>query len=325
MLEIYHIALLCQGGYNGGMKNKGLLFALAAMLISGVSVFANAQLVKGMDPILQTTIKNGLVGLLIIGWMVVNKKITALKRLGKGQWTRLGIIALLGGSVSFGLYFTGLKMIGGVDGSLIQKSMVLWISLLAAPLLKEKVLSWFTLAAAGLFAVNFIGGTHLSSLGLGHALVLIATLCWSVEAILVKRFMTDIDVDILLFGRMVLGSALLMVYAGVTGKFALMSHVSTAQWQGLLLVSLTLFGYVMMWYRAVKEISPVVVSSILVGAVIITTALTSIVGGKVALIDVEKALLISGLISGLLLYLGRLHNRGPVLSETHSPRLADKS
>jgi uncharacterized membrane protein len=54
--------------------NKGLQWALATMLISGLAVFANGQLVRGMDPIVHTTIKNLLVGLMVLALLMWRNK-----------------------------------------------------------------------------------------------------------------------------------------------------------------------------------------------------------------------------------------------------------
>jgi hypothetical protein len=40
----------------------------------------------------------------------------------------------VGGSASFALFFTGLKIIGANDGTMIHKTMVLWVTLMAATL-----------------------------------------------------------------------------------------------------------------------------------------------------------------------------------------------
>lgn len=283
------------------MKNKGLTFALMAMVISGVSVFANGQLIKGMDPIVQTVIKNGIVGIMITAWLLASKKLSGLTKLTGGEWAKLGLVALIGGSLSFGLFFTGLKMTGTIDGSLIQKSMVVWVLLLAIPLLREKVSLWLAIAAGGLYAVNFLGGTRFGSFGMGHAMVLAATILWSFESIMIKKFMQSMNTDLLLFGRMVLGSVLLFGYMVMTGRQGLIPAITATQWQGLLLVSVLLFGYVMMWYRALRYAPAVHVSSILVGATVITTALSSTANGQLSTTQLISSLIISGLVSAIIM------------------------
>jgi drug/metabolite transporter (DMT)-like permease len=287
------------------MKHKLLLFPLITTLISGISIYLNAQLVKGIDPILQTTLKNGLVGLMVISTLIYSQKITRLKSLSSTQWLKLLIVALIGGSLSFGLFFTGLKNTGAVEGALIHKSMVVWIALMATSLLKEKLSPWMLLSAVGLFAVNFIDSTPFSTFTTAHLMVLSATLLWSIEAVIVKKFLSNLDVDLLLFGRMGLGSGILLAYTAATGKLGLITKLSSAQWWGLILVSLLLFGYVMTWYRALKYFSPVLVSSILVGATVITTAISSTTTGQLSGTQLIQSLLISSIVSSLVLFTHR--------------------
>jgi drug/metabolite transporter (DMT)-like permease len=304
------------------MNHKGLYFALAAMLISGISVFANAQLVKGMDPMVQTTIKNGIVGVMLVAWMLLRGKLGILKTTSWKKWLPLLTVAVIGGSLAFGLFFTGLKMTGAVEGGLIQKSMVIWIMLLSIPFLKEKLPFWMALSAVGLYIASFIGGATISSFGTAQLMVLTATLLWSVEAVVVRKMVTTstMDVDTLLFGRMVLGSLLLMGYLMMTGKVSQIAGLSPVQWQGLLAVSMLLFGYVMMWYRALKFTPAVEVSSILVGATVITMALTSLTTGKITGNQLIQVGVMAGLVSAVVLGIlsSRKYRKTPsaVLSET---------
>lgn len=279
------------------MNQKTWVFPLLTTIFSGIAVFANAQLVKGMDPILQTTIKNGLVGLLVAVTLIASGKVSLLAKLNLHQWLKLFSVAIVGGSVSFGLFFTGLKATGAVDGALIHKSMVVWIALLALPLLKEKLNVKLMALVIGLYAVNFIGGVTFHGFTSAHLMVLAATLMWSIEAVLVKKFLRDIDVDILLFGRMGLGSGLLAAYTAHRGKLNLVASLSSSQWLGLIVVSLLLFGYVMTWYRAIQSASVVLVSSILVGATVITTSLNAITTGQLSPLQLTQSAIISGLLA----------------------------
>lgn len=287
------------------MKQKGLLFAFVTMIISGFAVFLNARMVAGMDAIVQTTLKNGLVGLMIVGLLLARRKQHVFATMPLTDWKKLTLIALLGGSISFGLFFSGLKIIGATDGALIHKTLVLWVTLLAIPFLKEKISLPLGLVAVGLYGVNFIGGNTFSSLTVAHGMVLAATLMWSVETILVKRWLRFFDPDVLLFGRMVMGSVFLAAYMFMTGKAGLVLEVTLAQWGGLAVVSLLLFGYVTTWYRALRLAPASAVAAILVGSTVITTTLSSVAGGAVTSIQVIQAVLISGLLSILVLWLER--------------------
>ena len=118
---------------------RGLMWAVVTALISGVAVFANGLVVKGIDPLVHTTVKNAMVGLMIVGVLIATAEWKRLRGLDRKQWLKLMAIAVVGGSVSFALFFTGLKMIGGAQGAMIHKTLIVWVALLAVPLLGEKV------------------------------------------------------------------------------------------------------------------------------------------------------------------------------------------
>ena len=104
-------------------SKKGLVWAVGATLISGVAVFVNGLVVKGIDPLVHTTIKNAMVGLMILGVVMLTRNRQAVGKLGRKQWLKLVGIAVIGGSLAFALFFTGLKQIGATEGQILNKTM----------------------------------------------------------------------------------------------------------------------------------------------------------------------------------------------------------
>jgi len=95
------------------MNNKikyATILALSTALISGFSNFImkfGVTVVK--DPIVFTALKNGLVGLFLIGIVLALKKWPEIKSLNRNQWLKLIAIGVVGGFIPFALFFTGLS------------------------------------------------------------------------------------------------------------------------------------------------------------------------------------------------------------------------
>ena len=89
-------------------------------------------------PIVFTAEKNVFVGLLIIGVLLFSWKWKEVKKLTKRELVYLSLIGIIGGSLPFYLFFTGLSMIPAINGAIIHKTLFIWVAILAIPFLKEK-------------------------------------------------------------------------------------------------------------------------------------------------------------------------------------------
>jgi drug/metabolite transporter (DMT)-like permease len=253
--------------------STGLKWAIIATVISGFSVFLNALVVKGIDPLVHTTVKNSVAGICIILTLLFTAR-RSLPTLNKKTLFQLLAISLIGGSLPFYLYFVGLKEIGATQGALIQKTMVLWVALLAWPILKEKISGKLLLGIGLLYGSSLVYGVNsLTSINRGHILVLGATLLWAVENIIAKKVLAKVSPNLVVSSRMVIGSFILIGMLFTTHKASLVGQLSSTQWLMLSGLGVVLFTYVSSWYRALKFLPATVVSSILVGATIITSLL----------------------------------------------------
>ena len=125
-------------------RRTGILLALATAGISGVSVFVNARGVKTFESAtVYTTAKNVVAALLLLGVVTLGARTGAplTRPSGPRQWWALGAVGLVGGSVSFVLFFEGLARATSPQAAFIHKTLVLWVALLAVPLLGER-LQW---------------------------------------------------------------------------------------------------------------------------------------------------------------------------------------
>jgi drug/metabolite transporter (DMT)-like permease len=246
-------------------RPSGAVLALLTALISGVSVYVaklGTQVVP--DPFVYTTARNLTVGIALLAILALRSPRAEVGNLSRASLLRLAGIAIIGGSVPFLLFFWGLTMTTAATGGLIQKTQFLWVALLAAPLLGERLnrLSAIALAAI-LFGVAIQGPLALESPGLGFALVLAATLLWAGETVLVRRVVQDVPPLIAAAARMAGGALILLIALVLTGRLTELSRLDSTQLLWVVVPSVLLFGYVMTWYSALRRASAVVVTSVL--------------------------------------------------------------
>lgn len=258
----------------------GIYLAIGTALISGFSNFINKLAVASIKPpLVFTAEKNALVGLLIVGILITTYKWKKLYSLSKKEITYLLLIGVIGGSIPFYLFFTGLSQIPAINAVIINKTMFIWVAILAIPFLKERISKLQVLAVLLIFASNFlIGGFSKFQYSTGELMVFGATLFWAVENILAKKILPKVDPDIVVAARMGIGSMLLLLTSAVVAPVGL-SHalnMSSAQWTWMAITVALLLGYVMTWYRALRYAPATVVSSILVSATLITNVLSAI-------------------------------------------------
>jgi drug/metabolite transporter (DMT)-like permease len=260
---------------------RGAALAAGTALISGISVYMSKFGTQAVpDPFVYTTARNVYVGLLLValmGGLALRRRlspragtgVTAGKEytrepLHAADWVRLGLIAVVGGSVPFLLFFWGLTQTPAAMASFIQKTQFLWVAALAAPLLGESFGLW---QAAALLALSIgtlmQGPVPFRSMGAGEALVLLATLLWSVEAVLARHTLRRVSPLAGAAARMAGGAVVMLGFLAVSGRLAALLSLTPAQWLWVAGPGLFLFGYVVTWYHALRHAPALVVTSVL--------------------------------------------------------------
>ena len=277
--------------------SSAIALALGAALISGISNFLNKAGVTAVaDPVLYTFLKNGLVAVLLLSVLIFTARWREIKALTKPNWFKLVAIGVVGGSLPFALFFTGLSMTSAVSASLIHKTLFIWVALIALPFLGERLgkIQW---AALGLLLVGnfFLGAWQQLTFGTGELLIFIATLLWAVENIIAKRALRQLSSLLVASARMILGSALLLVAVIAQGGLAALGNLSFEQWGWTVLAAVLLLGYVISWYAALQRAPATVVASLLVPASLVTSLLS--------LIFLDKALTATETLSSVIVVL----------------------
>lgn len=253
--------------------------ALSTAVISGLANFFNKQGVLAVgDPLAYTIVKNGVVGILLAGLIIAIRKYAEIRTLSLREWLYLMAIGIVGGSVPFGLFFTGLTMTSAINASLIHKTLFAWVALLAMPLLGERFSRFQWLGVACIFAANLaVGGFKGFSYNTGEVMILVATLLWALENVIAKVALRTISSSVVACARMTIGSITFGGYLLATRPESLATVIALTptQWAWVAFTSLLLFGYVTTWYAALKRAPATYVATLLTPATLVTNVLSA--------------------------------------------------
>ena len=246
--------------------------------VSGVAIFVNGHAVKHFgDATVYTTAKNAVAGVLLLALAapLLGGPRSALPSI-RGHRLGLLAIAVIGGSVPFVLFFEGLSRAEATQAAFIQKTLVVWVVILAVPLLHER-LGWPHFAAIAMLVVGqawLVGDAGTVVFRSGEAMILAATLLWAVEVIVAKKLLADLDSRVAGAARMALGTIVLIGWVVVSGRGDELVSLSRDQWSWILLTGLILAGYVAIWFAALARAQAVDVTAVLVFGAVVTALLS---------------------------------------------------
>lgn len=284
-------------------RSTGIALAFVTACISGVSIWANGRAVAHFsDATVYTTAKNAVAGVFLLLLLLVpgSHGRASLSSITRRRWPALLAVAVIGGSVPFVLFFDGLKDSQATQAAFIQKTLVVWVALLAVPLLKERF-GWPHALAIGLLLggqVWLAGKLGTVAFGKGEAMILVATLLWSVEVVFVKYLLRSIPPSVVAAGRMAVGTVLLLCWLASTGKLGDLTGLSALEWRWAMLTGLLLTAYVATWFAALARAQAIDVTAVLVFGALVTAILSGAIDG--AAIGVGGTVLVavgSGLIA----------------------------
>ncbi len=258
------------------MIRRGIFLSFLTAIISGISIFSNSIFVSKADPLVFAIVRNTVVAFLLTVFLVSAGKIGKLKTMTKKEWGLLLAIGAIGGGIPFAMFFTGLSMIGPLNGNILHKTLFLWVALLAVPILKERLSKFQVVGYVALFTGMFVfGGTFQFVPAAGSYLVLGATMLWAVENIIAKVTLNTVPSAVVAWGRMVFGLPFLFVAAAFLGKMGLLTQASAYTPMPIIVSSVLLTAYVTTWYTALALAPATIVSSVLVFAPVVTALLSS--------------------------------------------------
>jgi drug/metabolite transporter (DMT)-like permease len=260
-------------------QRQGIMLAFGAAIVSGISIYVNKFGVAQIsNPFIYTTVKNSVV---VVGFLAAVGLLASwkeLRSLTPGQWLAWIGLGVIGGGVPFLLFFQGLSTASAGSAALIQKTLFIWVALLAVPLLGERLGLWQVLG----LAVLAIGQLLLQPLtgwgtwGTGDTLILIATLLWAVETILAKKVLGWMRPQTAALGRMGIGALVMWAFLAFTGHAGTAFTLNGTQWFWVVITAVVLMAYVWTWYSALKWAPATLVTSVLTIGAIVTILLSAV-------------------------------------------------
>lgn len=272
---------------------KGVLLALLTAIISGIAIFYSKIAVAKIPPLILTTSRNTIAAaLLVIFYWLFGKK-QELKKLKKEDLVKLLLIGVIGGALPFYLFFTGLQFVGAPVANLIHKTLFIWVTFLAVVFLKEKLNLSYIIAFILIFLGNFYFAKIPATFGKGEAMILTATLLWSLENILAKKVLKTVSSEAVALSRMGVGSLILLTSLLTTGQLGKFSTLNSQQLATIIIGGAILFFYVYFWYKALKYAPASLVTLMLSFSVVVGNILNgSFAGVKILPKDIYSSLLI---------------------------------
>ena len=259
------------------LAGRGAILALAAAGISGLSVYLNSFGVRLVpDAATYTTAKNGVAALIIVSVALALGARRETVALDTSRRMGLVAIALIGGSIPFILFFSGLALATAPTAAFIQKTLFIWVAFMAVPLLGERLGLVQVIAMAGLLAGLLLIAPPLGmGWGIGETMIAAATLLWAVEVVVAKRLLVGVSPHLLSAARMGLGTVFLLGYLAISGRLGGLSTLTGEAWMWIAITGVLLAGYVGTWFAALRLAPATVVTSILVAAAPITGLLAA--------------------------------------------------
>jgi drug/metabolite transporter (DMT)-like permease len=255
---------------------RGYILAVLNMVISGVAIYVNSLGVKMFpDSTLYTALKNTVVGIALLVPLAFWKDARAQHtRLSRHEWLLLLTVALIGGSLSYALYFRGLQVSTAVTASLIDHTQFLFVAGFAAIFLRERFgpAVW---AALGVLLLGLTIGVSVSAvrLDVGVAFIAAATVLFAADFVLMKFLLRSVAPITVMTFKMSLGSLLLLAYAAASGRLGLIGGLTLLQVGYVLVTGLILLGFTATSVLGLRLASATAVTAIPAGAPLITTVL----------------------------------------------------
>ncbi len=293
----------------------GVGLAATTAVISGISIFANGLIVKEFaDPVALTGARNALVGLALVAALFAGGGAAEVRSLDRRRSLGLLAVAVIGGSVPFILFFSGLAEATGPGAAFIHKTLFIWVAVLAVVVLGERLgLAQIGALAALFIGVALVGPAGLPTFGDAELLILVATLFWSIEVIVVRRLLAaeGVSVRLAATARMALGALVIGGFLVATGRIGAVAAFSAWQWILVAGTGLLLLGYVTTWFGALQRAPASLVTSVLVLGAVVTASLSALRTGTLPAPSVALGLVVMAVAIVVVVWRSIESGRGP--------------
>jgi drug/metabolite transporter (DMT)-like permease len=255
----------------------GTLLAILAAVISGIAIPVNKIFVVNLDPTVFTAIRAVIIGVAFFIIASFKSKFN-YKKFNKVSWRYLLSIAVIGGAFAFILFFNGLSLTTASRGAFLQKTLPLYVIILAFVFLKEKITKKYVIAiflmvigTLVLYFAKISPSEFWKNPSMGDILIIAATFLWAVENVIAKKAMIKGETNFVVsFARMFFGGLIIFGVLILMGKYNLLLELKAYQIINILVSTAILFGYVFCWYWSIKLINVSKASVILLLAPVVS-------------------------------------------------------
>lgn len=257
----------------------GTTLALMTAVVSGVAIPLNKLFVVDIDPTVFTAMRAILIGVIFLLISLTTRSFRG--EAFRKNWKWLLLIAVIGGSAAFLMFFTGLKLTTGGRGAFLHKTLPLYVFIFAYFILKERVtrkqIYSMLLMVAGtvmIFSAVIDPADLWLNPHLGDALIVGATVLWALENVIAKKAMLSGGTNYLVsFSRMFFGGLILFGVVLMTGRADALMGISYLQIGNIAISTCMLFLFVLLWYASLRFINVSKASTMLLVAPVVSVAL----------------------------------------------------
>lgn len=294
---------------------KGVSIALLSCMFLALESIFSKTLLAEMSPLVLTALTS--VSTAIITFLILEgeQKMKAIWRLKKKDFMVLLAISIISGIVAQLLYVTGLRDSTATNAILITRLNSLLIAVMGVLLIREKP-TWNHLLGGllmifGVVTISTKGFTDTVSLMRGDGLLILAAFFWATANILMKKYLSHVEPEVIVIGYYGFSGAVLVGIAanqipatitvkavelliaqvllvGVAGRYLWyysFEH-TTAYNVGLASLSMPFFGVV----YAIIFLRENLLSHQLLGGLLILAGLTAIEYHEIRKTDIEHRL-----------------------------------
>lgn len=243
-------------------ENLGTFFAIMTAVVSGIAIPMNKLFIVNLDPTVFTALRSLIIGLVFLFLSLYQSKFS-FKPLKNVNWKYMFLIALIGGSIAFLLYFNGLKLTTSSRAAFLHKTLTLYVVIFGVLFLKEKISKkhWIALGLmfTGIILIYFTQikpSVFWKNPNLGDLLVIAATIMWAVENIIARKTLKEGSTNFIVsFSRMFFGGLILFGFLLLTNKYQAIMNLDIISWRNIAISTVLLFSYVFFWYWSIKLIN----------------------------------------------------------------------
>jgi drug/metabolite transporter (DMT)-like permease len=257
----------------------GTILALLTAIVSGVAIPVNKIFVVELDPTVFTAVRAIIIGVIFLAISLATRSFRTddLRK----NWKYLALIAVIGGSFAFLLFFTGLKFTTGGRGAFLHKTLPLYVAVFAFIFLKEKIskrqlysLVLMFIGTIVLFSATVNPSDLWMNPQLGDILIISATVLWALENVIAKKAMMNGETNFIIsFSRMFFGGLILFGVILLANKLDILLGISYSQFANIFISTGMLFLFVFLWYSSIRFINVSKASTMLLIAPVVSLAL----------------------------------------------------